>query len=259
MDHQSPLVTLADCFTALSESFNSGENPIRAIRRAADDMESHETVIAKRLGAQADAQLNVYFSLPQSRPLASQRNDLEQLVWSLLDVVRAIPNNHSYNVPSSIEIGTLRLVAQNIEAAGNASNDLTAESFDTLRYELNEIESELDDSSLDSNYVAAIRIQIRHLKAELDSIPVDADAVISKASALIGMLAICARNSTGESQNKFVRFLKKAMSAITFNGFTSAAGEIASDLALDAIESVFEGTVVAPGSSDHDDSELSNA
>lgn len=259
MENQSPLVTIADCFAAIGESQLTGEHPIKAMRRAAKDTKSHETVIAKRLGAAADTQLRIFFSLPQSRDMAEQRAELEQLVWSLLDAVKAIPGNRSYTVPTSIELGTLRLIARDIAAAGNASNDLTAESFDTLRYELNEIESELDDSSLNSEYVAAIRIQIRHLKAELDRIPVDADSVISKAAALIGMLAICARNSTGESQNKFFKFLKKAMSAITFNGFTSAAGEIASDVALDAIESIFEGRAVAPDSSDHDDSELSSA
>lgn len=249
MDQESPLVIIADCFMALNESRNTGQNPLDAIRNAANDLDSNLTVVAKRLGARADAQLDIYFSLPQSKGLAAQRQDLEDLVWSLMDVVNAIPDNHSYTVPSSIELGMLKLVAQNIQAAGNARNDLEDESFDVLRRELAQIERDLGDSSLDSDYVAAIRIQIKHLHDELASVPVDPDAVVSKASALIGMLAICARNSTGEQQKKYAGFFQRALTAIGFSGFTGAVAELVSGAMVEAIGSAMEGTTVAPGSS----------
>ncbi|GAA1412052.1 hypothetical protein AUR04nite_00150 [Glutamicibacter uratoxydans] len=256
MNQRTALDTIADCFEAIDETRITGENPLKAFRRAAGAGASRDDVIAKRLCSSADMELGIYFSLPSSQRIINNQPDIEQVIWSLLDVINSFRGSGGYATPSKVEVSMLRMISQSITSASNASHTLTDESFSTLRAELQQIEQELGDPANDSDYIKAIRVQVRHLRAELDRMPVDSDAIISKAAALIGMLAICAKNSQGPEQKKFIKFLKRTLGAIGFGAFTGAGGDILGDAVMGAIEGAFTTDVVAPDVNNVDDHDL---
>lgn len=234
---------IADCYDAMNSASETAGARRSALQRTLGGYSTDPAVLASRICVKADTQIEGYFCLPQSRALQNQRKNIESIVWRLLDIARRFELGYPGDVPTPIEVSNLRWFSHAMANAAPSDKTFTDESFEVLRIELRQVEDELEKHNLDANLVAMIGVQIRYVRAVLDETPVDVDMLISRASSLIGTLAICARNSTGAPQKKFAQFFQRFVSAVAFDGFAGAVSEITVGLMQDALE----GSLQAPG------------
>jgi len=238
-----PLIRLANVYEILHEASGKKEMNYGNIDyRCGRSLGLHDNELISTGAARAafEGQL-LLESFVLEQPAASQDMDVEHLLtvmWDATQLLRQIENRKALSAVNIGDAKLLRMAASLMTMGTTLNPSESLQNFDWLHAILDEVLTDLDDSSISAQMKLAIRRQVLQSKQVLDHDPVSPDLVIRYLATLSGLLSAAAQAEPKASKaRQFMKWSVRIAGGILIDALTGVPAASITNALLLAIDS----------------------